>query len=417
MLFSHGFKSKIVTSVIATVMAVSLFAISTPINVSAVAKNEEAAIVLDHSDFDYKQTPAYKRFAGEQTYTATCKITEGNVTDISYESGGFDHSNEGPAPEGCNRTLHYFIYVNFKENNINEQDTVKMTVKLPVPYNYVASSAVLVKTETSDVQYADISERGDNYIVVNNVQEIVEAAGAARTVNAKVEMTVHFHEHAGYTMGHDENYHWFVCDKHQTEFFKEAHTFENDKCTVCEYQKITTPSNESSEEKTSTGDTDKEPAASGAELTDSEGNKTGYTVTNSDTASLTVAYEGTAADKNKKSVTIPDIVKDANGNEYKVTEIKDGAFKNLKKVKTITFGKYVTKIGVKAFYGCKNLEKVVINGNVLKTIGKNSFKKTKSGIIVVIKAANKKTANKVFVKINKTGGAKKAKLKYKKYKQ
>ncbi len=158
------------------------------------------------------------------------------------------------------------------------------------------------------------------------------------------------------------------------------------------------------------------PAAEGTALTDSEGNKTGYTVTNSNPDSLAVIYEGTADDKNKKDITIPDTVKDASGNEYKVTEIKTGAFKNLSNVKTINVGKYVTKIGSKAFYGCKKLNKLTINGNVLKTIGKDAFKKTPKGMTVVIKAKNRTIANKILKKIKKAGAAKSIKLKYKKFK-
>ncbi len=77
----------------------------------------------------------------------------------------------------------------------------------------------------------------------------------------------------------------------------------------------------------------------------------------------------------------------------------------------------VTTIGSRAFFKYKKLKKVTINGNCVKTIGKKAFKNTKSGIKITIKAKNKETATKLFNKIIKTGGAKKATLEYTKYKK
>ena len=80
------------------------------------------------------------------------------------------------------------------------------------------------------------------------------------------------------------------------------------------------------------------------------------------------------------------------------------------------FGKYVTTIGAGAFDGASNLKNLELNGNVVKTIGKNAFRKTKKGLKVKIYAKNKKTAQKLFNKVVKKGKAKGAVLKFKKRK-
>ncbi len=53
-------------------------------------------------------------------------------------------------------------------------------------------------------------------------------------------------------------------------------------------------------------------------------------------------------------------------------------------------------------------------GDSIKKIEKNAFKKIKKNAKFTISAGKKKAAEKLLKKINKTGGAKDAKLKYKK---
>ena len=168
---------------------------------------------------------------------------------------------------------------------------------------------------------------------------------------------------------------------------------------------------------TEDGSAEGTPASEGTELKDESGAETGYTVTSSDPSNPTVAYTGTTADAQKTNITIPDTVKDASGNIYKVTEVKAKALKGNTKVKTISVGNYVTKIRANAFDGCTKLSTITVNGNVLKTAGKNWLRKTKSGIKIVVKAKNKKNAQKVFNKIKKKSGAKKPVIKYKKFKK
>lgn len=79
--------------------------------------------------------------------------------------------------------------------------------------------------------------------------------------------------------------------------------------------------------------------------------------------------------KNSKkiSLTIPATIK-IGGQTYKVTEIAQKAFKNNNKLRSVTIGKNVKKIGKETFSGCKKLNKITINSTVLKSVGKNAIK-------------------------------------------
>ncbi len=114
------------------------------------------------------------------------------------------------------------------------------------------------------------------------------------------------------------------------------------------------------------GKNSKTPAAKGKTISNKSAS---YVVTSSSKKAPTVKYK---APKNSKatSVTIPDTVK-ISGVTYKVTEINAKAFKN-KKIKKVKIGKYVTKIGNNAFYGCKYLT-TVSGGAAVKSIGASAF--------------------------------------------
>ena len=83
------------------------------------------------------------------------------------------------------------------------------------------------------------------------------------------------------------------------------------------------------------------------------------------------------------NVTIPDSVSVA-GKKYKVAEIAGKAFQGNKKIKKLTLGKNVKKIGDKAFYKCKNLKTITIKSSKLtkKNIGKNALKGTNKRLII-----------------------------------
>lgn len=128
--------------------------------------------------------------------------------------------------------------------------------------------------------------------------------------------------------------------------------------------------------------------------------KTGakYKVTTSTKGSATVEYVAPAK-KNAKNIVIPASVK-INGVKYKVTSIEKNAFKNCKSLKSVTIGKNVKKIGKKAFYGCSNLETIIIKTTKLneKNIGKKAFAKTDKKVTVKLSKKLYKKYKKVLVK-------------------
>ena len=86
---------------------------------------------------------------------------------------------------------------------------------------------------------------------------------------------------------------------------------------------------------------------------------------------------------NEKTIAIPDTVK-TDGKKYQVIGISEGAFKGMKKLKTVTIGKNVTSIGKNAFYGCKKLSSIRIKstGLTAKTVGANAFKGIASKVVI-----------------------------------
>ena len=101
-----------------------------------------------------------------------------------------------------------------------------------------------------------------------------------------------------------------------------------------------------------------------------------YRVLKSTALARTVAFAGVVS-KNESAVRIPDSVV-IDGLNYKVTEIAAGALRGKTSLKTVSIGKNVTKIGKKAFYGCKRLVHIVVRGKNIKSVGKGAFKRTGS---------------------------------------
>lgn len=120
-----------------------------------------------------------------------------------------------------------------------------------------------------------------------------------------------------------------------------------------------------------------------------------------DTTKKEVEYKA-PEDKATKNVTIPDTI-EVNGTTYKVTKIKDNAFKNNKKVTNVTVGMNVKSIGKNAFSGATNLKTVIVGKNVTK-IGANAFKgckKLKTLKITSKKLTKKSVANNAFKGLTK----------------
>ena len=137
-------------------------------------------------------------------------------------------------------------------------------------------------------------------------------------------------------------------------------------------------------------------------VTAAAGSKGGATVTYVSNKSVNVT-----------SITIqPEVT--IKGKKYKVTEIAPNAFKNNKKLKKVTIGKNIKKIGKNAFYGCMNLKTIIIKTTKLtkKTVGANAFKGIHKK--AVAKVPKKKLS--LYKKILKAKGMKGKKQKIKKSK-
>ncbi len=140
-------------------------------------------------------------------------------------------------------------------------------------------------------------------------------------------------------------------------------------------------------------------------------------VTSGSAANPTVEYVA-STNKSSKTVKVPDTVT-IGGVSYKVTSVKDKAFKGNKKLTSVTVGKNVTSIGKDAFKGCANLKSVTINSTKLKTIGANAFSGNKKMTKLTLKTTKltKKSVGKNALKgTNKKLTIKVPKKQLKKYK-
>ena len=210
----------------------------------------------------------------------------------------------------------------------------------------------------------------------------------------------------------DEKVHWKECKNECGKKLEQAeHTFKtvidrqatestegssHEECSVCGYQKAAVVIPVIKKEET----TNRQPfdSSKNDQTTTDKNNQTadgpnqaadtltiGQVVVNqADGASYTIkknadhVYEVEyKAPKNKKQtkIIVPDTIK-INGVTYKVTSIAKNAFKNNKKLKTVTVGKNVSKMGANVFTGCKKLKTITIKSTKLtaKTLSKSTFK-------------------------------------------
>ena len=126
-----------------------------------------------------------------------------------------------------------------------------------------------------------------------------------------------------------------------------------------------------------------------------------YKITASSEAEKTVVVQKSLK-KNAKKIAVPAVV-EIEGYEYKVTEIKAGAFKN-SKITQVAIGANVAKIGKQAFLGCKKLGKITITSKVLKSIGKKAFANIKKTAKITV-PKNKFKKYKTYLKKAKTAGS------------
>ncbi len=122
--------------------------------------------------------------------------------------------------------------------------------------------------------------------------------------------------------------------------------------------------------------------------------KVSYKVTENNGKTRTVSC--VKADSSKTTIKIPNTVK-LNGVTYKVTAIEKKAFKNNKKLTTVTIGANVTSIGAEAFSGCVKLTKITGCEKVL-TVGDKAFYGCKK-----LKQVGKKSSTVTLSKVKTIG--------------
>ena len=101
--------------------------------------------------------------------------------------------------------------------------------------------------------------------------------------------------------------------------------------------------------------------------------------------------------KTNSTFVIPATIKSEDGKfTFKVTAISKNAFQKNTKLKKVTIGENVSKIGANAFSGCKKLKNIKITSTQLtkKSVGKNAFKGiAKKAVIKVPKKKRKAYKN------------------------
>lgn len=125
-----------------------------------------------------------------------------------------------------------------------------------------------------------------------------------------------------------------------------------------------------------------------------------YKVINDDEDNPEVEYLETT-NKKATSISIPETIT-VNGIKYKVTSIKEKAFKNNKTIKSVKISKTVVTIGASVFENCKKLSTVTFAANSnLETIGGKAFASCpalKKLTITSTKLTKKSVGAKVFTK-------------------
>ena len=127
------------------------------------------------------------------------------------------------------------------------------------------------------------------------------------------------------------------------------------------------------------------------------------------TGANTVEYK--ESPKKTTSVSVPGSVT-IKGVKYQVTSIAPKAFKNNKKLKKIIIPASVKSIGKEAYYGCKNLQSIIIKTKLLttKSVGKNAFRKAGSKnykkLVVKVPKSKKKSYTKLLRKKGLSSAAK-----------
>ncbi len=119
-----------------------------------------------------------------------------------------------------------------------------------------------------------------------------------------------------------------------------------------------------------------------------------YKVLKSTSKTKTVAFKG-VSNKKLAKIIIPATVK-IDGITYKVTEIAAKALNGNKKVKTVSIGSNVTKIGSKAFYKNSKLANIVIKSKKLKSVGSKALSGISGKAEIRVPSSKYKAYKKIF---------------------
>ena len=119
-----------------------------------------------------------------------------------------------------------------------------------------------------------------------------------------------------------------------------------------------------------------------------------YRVTSAKADNRTVSVTG-MKNKNKTAVTIPATVK-YDKYTYKVTAINANAFRGNKKLRKVTIGTNVEKIGKNAFRNCTKLSSIRIKTKKLSTVGAGALKGISKKAVIRVPGTKKKAYAKLF---------------------
>ena len=188
----------------------------------------------------------------------------------------------------------------------------------------------------------------------------------------------------------DEKAHWKDCKNGCGKKLEQAeHTFQtiidrqatestegssHEECSVCGYQKAAVVIPVTGKEETTNEQPSDTNTLTVGQVVVNKADGAFYTIKKNAGKVHEVEYKAPKNKKQKKTA-VPDSIK-INGVTYKVTSIAKSAFKNNKKLKTVTIGKNVSKIGANVFSGCKKLKTITVKSTKLKakTLSKSTFK-------------------------------------------
>ena len=115
------------------------------------------------------------------------------------------------------------------------------------------------------------------------------------------------------------------------------------------------------------------------------------------TSSSTVSFGGVTSNS-IQALTIPSSVK-LGQKVYKVTAVSTRALIYRTNLRKVTIGKGITRIGAAAFYGCKSLKYITINGTklTLSTVGAKAFTGISPQAVITVPAGKKSEYKKLLL--------------------